>query len=107
AATTSSTMSAGGIDCDKDKDGFKSFDCGGKDCNDFDKFTFPDAGFQPFPMADGGEPGYPPFDHNCDKMIEYQYPVYSCGATMCAMPEGYQNNNPDCGNMGALGNCTG
>ncbi|WP_437730894.1 hypothetical protein [Sorangium sp. So ce1335] len=106
ASSTASGSGGGGpVDCDVDRDGYRSVACdGGNDCNDEHPDVHPNqpSTFYGTPISPGGG-----FDYDCSGTDEREFQAVQCSNVLplCAAKTNVFQVDVPCGGRASFGNC--
>ncbi|WP_437874908.1 hypothetical protein [Sorangium sp. So ce513] len=106
ASSTASGSGGGGpVDCDVDRDGYRSTACeGGNDCNDENPLVHPGqpSTFYDTPISPGGG-----FDYDCSGKEEPEFEAVNCSniLPLCAAKNNVFQVDVPCGGRASFGDC--
>ncbi|WP_437955198.1 hypothetical protein WME76_27100 [Sorangium sp. So ce119] len=107
SATASGSGGGGTVDCDVDRDGYRSTACeGGTDCNDENDKVHPGqpSTFYETPISLGGN-----FDYDCSGREEREFEAVQCSNVLplCTAKTNVFQVDVPCGGRASFGNCSG
>ncbi|WP_437775225.1 hypothetical protein [Sorangium sp. So ce1097] len=107
SATASGSGGGGPVDCDVDRDGYRSTACeGGNDCNDENPDVHPGqpSTFYSTPIPTGGG-----FDYDCSGKEEREFEAVTCSniLPLCGARDNVFQVDVPCGSRAAFGDCNG
>ncbi|WP_438014497.1 hypothetical protein WMF18_26820 [Sorangium sp. So ce315] len=105
SATASGSGGGGPVDCDVDRDGYRSTACeGGNDCNDENPDVHPGqpSTFYSTPIPTGGG-----FDYDCSGKEEREFEAVTCSniLPLCSAKDNVFQVDVPCGARAAFGDC--
>ncbi|WP_437630707.1 hypothetical protein [Sorangium sp. So ce854] len=105
SATASGSGGGGPVDCDVDRDGYRSTACeGGNDCNDENPDVHPGqpSTFYSTPISPGGG-----FDYDCSGKEEREFEAVTCSNVLplCGARDNVFQVDVPCGGRAAFGDC--